>query len=72
MGSSQHLSEKLLARRWGLSHRTLERWRHEGRGPAYLKLGGRVVYPLDDIEAYEAARMRVPVAPARTGAEARR
>lgn len=51
---SIHLSEKLLARRWGLSHRTLERWRHDGQGPAYLKLGGRVIYRLCDIETYEA------------------
>ena len=53
-----HLSEKLLARRWGLSHRTLERWRHDGHGPAYLKIGGRIVYRIADIEIYEAERRR--------------
>ena len=52
------LSEKLLARRWGLSHRTLERWRHDENGPAYLKIGGRIVYRLSDIEAYEAVQQR--------------
>jgi|LakMenEpi03Aug12_release.lakeMendotaPanAssembly.Ray.scaffolds.fasta_scaffold1355208_1 hypothetical protein len=42
-----------LARRWRISPRTLERWRWLGQGPRYLKLGGRVLYRLADIEAYE-------------------
>ena len=68
MDQPEHLSEKLLARRWGLSHRTLERWRHDGHGPAYLKIGGRIVYLRSDIEAYEAARRRSAVpTPARAG-----
>ena len=58
MEQSGHLSEKLLARRWGLSHRTLERWRHDDHGPAYLKIGGRIVYAVADIEAFEVARRR--------------
>ena len=62
MERTEHLSEKLLARRWGLSHRTLERWRHDAHGPAYLKVGGRVIYRIEDIEAYEAARRRNPIA----------
>jgi len=59
----EHLSEKLLARRWGLSHRTLERWRHDGHGPSYLKIGSRVVYRLEDIKAYEAPRRHGPIVP---------
>jgi hypothetical protein len=42
-----------LARRWRISPRTLERWRWLGEGPRYLKLGGRVLYRIADIEAYE-------------------
>jgi len=42
-----------LARRWKISPRTLERWRWLGEGPRYLKLGGRVLYRVADIEAYE-------------------
>jgi hypothetical protein len=34
-----------------------ERWRWLGRGPVYLKLGGRVSYRPDDIEQYEAKRL---------------
>lgn len=51
------LSQKELARCWGISHRTLERWRAQGRGPAYLKLGGRVLYRLPDIEAFEHSQL---------------
>lgn len=44
------------ARHWRLSGRTLERWRWTKQGPAHVKLGGRVVYPIKDVEAYEAQR----------------
>ena len=42
-----------LARRWKLSHRTLERWRWIGCGPSYTKIGRRVVYRLVDVEEFE-------------------
>ena len=44
----------------GMSERTLERWRWLGEGPAHLKIGGRVVYRLQDVEAFEAAQLRMP------------
>ena len=47
-----------LAGRWRISHRTLERWRWAGEGPKFLKVGGRVVYRLSDIEEYERAIVR--------------
>jgi predicted site-specific integrase-resolvase len=47
-----------LSRRWGISPRTLERWRWLGEGPVFVKLGGRVAYRFEDIEAYEQAHMR--------------
>lgn len=36
-------TEADLASRWGMSPKTLQRWRTEGRGPHYLKLGKRVM-----------------------------
>lgn len=36
----------------GLSHRTLEKHRTYGTGPAYRKLGGRVVYAIEDLQAW--------------------
>lgn len=48
-----HLEQKQLATRWSLSEATLERWRTESIGPKFLKLCGRVLYRLVDIEAFE-------------------
>lgn len=47
------LDEHELAARWGLSVKTLRRWRQEHLGPVFLKLGGRVTYLLTEIEAFE-------------------
>ena len=52
------LSPRQLAARWGLSEKTLERWRMLGTGPAFLKLGSRVLYSLAEIEAHERQRTR--------------
>lgn len=52
------LNQTELAARWSISARTLERWRWTGEGPAFLKIGGRVVYRLEDVLAYEQARHR--------------
>jgi hypothetical protein len=56
------LPPKLLARRWHLSHRTLERWRSQECGPPYVRLLGRVLYRLEDIERYERTHLCVPEA----------
>lgn len=36
----------------GLSPRTLEKHRTYGTGPLFRKLGGRVVYAIDELEAW--------------------
>lgn len=48
-----HLNQKQLATRWQLSEACLERWRCEGIGPVFLKIRGRVLYRMVDIEAFE-------------------
>lgn len=48
-----HLNQKQLAARWRCSEACLERWRCEGIGPKFMKLTGRVLYRMVDIEAYE-------------------
>lgn len=53
----RHLNQVQLARRWSISPRTLERWRWLKQGPGYLKIGGRVVYRIDEIEAFETSRL---------------
>ena len=50
-----HFNQRNLTKRWDVSEATLERWRSEGIGLMFLKLQGRVLYRLVDIEAYEAS-----------------
>jgi hypothetical protein len=42
----------------GLSGRTLEKHRCTGTGPIFRKLGGRVVYAIEDLNAWAAERAR--------------
>ena len=41
--------------------RTLSRWRRQGKGPAYVRLPGRIVYRKQDLDAWIAACRVVPV-----------
>lgn len=61
--SSNELPPRLLrtpeaARYLGLSGRTLEKHRTYGTGPAYHKLGGRVVYAIDDLNIWAGQGLR--------------
>lgn len=42
-----------------LEPKTLENWRCQGRGPAYVKLGSRVFYRTEDLDAYVEQNRRV-------------
>lgn len=50
--AQRHLRTIEAARYLGLSDRTLEKHRSYGTGPIYRKIGGRVVYTLDDLQAW--------------------
>ena len=57
MPDPHHLPSRFLrtpeaARYLSLSGRTLEKHRCFGTGPAYRRLGGRVVYAIDDLRAW--------------------
>lgn len=65
---TRHLRQKDLAERWHVSPRTLERWRWLGGGPRFLKIGGRVIYRLEDVEAFERAQLRKDTHRAAVGA----
>ena len=54
--SEVFMTQGELAKRWGISHRTLERWRWAGEGLPYVKLGHVVRYRIKDVVAYEQAR----------------
>lgn len=56
MTDKTFLNQHELSKRWKLSPRTLERWRWLGTGPRYHKIGGRVIYRLEDIESWEQNR----------------
>ncbi len=47
------IDENELATRWGLSVKTLRRWRQESLGPVFCKLGARVTYLIFEVEAFE-------------------
>lgn len=51
-------SERALAERWNKSLRTLQRWRSEGYGPAYIRIGGTVHYRFEDVLAFEDRQRR--------------
>ena len=54
--SSALLTERQASQFLGaVAMRTLQAWRRQGRGPAYVKLGRRVAYAIADLEAFKAA-----------------
>jgi hypothetical protein len=58
---SGYLTPRELAARWKniVALSTLDNWRSsQNRGPRYVKIGGRVLYPLAEVEAYEARNLR--------------
>jgi hypothetical protein len=46
------------AQRTGLAIKTLEIWRCQGRGPAFVKAGRRVVYRVCDLDEWLARNVR--------------
>lgn len=46
------LSSREVARRLGMSARSLDRYRHAGKGPAYYKFGKNVRYKWSDVETW--------------------
>ena len=58
MKSLHFLNQVQLADRWHMSPRTLERWRWLGQPPRFTKIGGKVLYRLEDVEAFEGTQLR--------------
>ena len=53
------LPQRTVAERLGVTARTIERWRAEGAGPPFLKVGRGVRYDESDLSAWLAARRRL-------------
>jgi predicted site-specific integrase-resolvase len=54
------LTEKQAAKRSFQKPDTLRKWRTRGKGPVYLKLGGKVRYRAEDIDKWIAQSAVVP------------
>ena len=54
----RHITQRELAIRWNKAESTIERYRADGKGPQYLKIGGQVIYRIQDIEAFEQSCLR--------------
>lgn len=63
--AQQNLDTASSGRFLGVSGRTLEAWRSQGKGPPYVRLHGRIVYRLRDLEAWLEARVVDPAEPPR-------
>ena len=55
----RYLRTPEAARFLGLSGRTLEKHRTFGTGPAYRKIGGRVVYRVEDLQRWADQGLRI-------------
>lgn len=53
-----NLDERLAAEYLGVSVHSLRRWRVYGGGPRFLKMGARCLYPIAELEAYQASCLR--------------
>ncbi|WP_324754042.1 helix-turn-helix transcriptional regulator [Roseovarius sp. Pro17] len=54
------LTQRDLAARWRVSGRTLERWRAQRYGPAWITIGGSIRYRMSDVLAWETAHLTQP------------
>lgn len=57
---SVRLSERDAASFLGITQRTLQDWRLNRRGPAYIKLGRRIAYDRADLEHFISANRVEP------------
>lgn len=48
--STQEVVERYNGR---ISKRTLDNWRSQGKGPKYVRRGGKIFYPIDLLEEWD-------------------
>jgi hypothetical protein len=56
----KYLNAVQLAARWegAVTTGTLANWRSQGRGPSFVKVGSKVLYPVDKLEEWERLQLR--------------
>jgi hypothetical protein len=42
-----------LAKRWGVTKKTIDNRRYRNQGPNYFKIGGKILYDLEDVQRME-------------------
>lgn len=57
MADRMLISAKSVQARLGVGEVTLWRWRKDGEGPRWCKMGSRVMYDLQSVEAFIEARL---------------
>lgn len=55
LNGKEYYTPKEVVERWQgrVTYGCMKNWRNIGRGPAFIKVGGRVYYELSEIEDYE-------------------
>lgn len=60
--ATRRITTKEAATHLGISHRTLEQLRWQGKGPPFYKIGSRVIYDLQDLDEWFAGTKRLSTA----------
>lgn len=58
--ANEPLTEAVAAARLGLKVATLRAWRHQGRGPAFVRLGRAIRYLSGDVDQFLSANRHSP------------
>lgn len=55
----QYLTPSEVVKRYNstVTEKTLANWRSRGEGPDYLKVGGKILYPVIALATWEASRL---------------
>ncbi|AEH45363.1 hypothetical protein Thein_1502 [Thermodesulfatator indicus DSM 15286] len=48
----KYLSPRMVERVYGLNRKTLANFRSQRKGPSFLKVGKKVLYPVDELEKW--------------------
>lgn len=54
----KYLTVKELAERWSMHTGSLSNWRVHKKGPAFVKLEGKILYAEEDVEEFEAKSLK--------------
>lgn len=56
MDGEKYLNPEKTSRYIGAAVQTLARWRFEGEGPPFIRVGRKIMYAADDLDEWMAAR----------------